>query len=128
VYDAEALAAHLDVDLDHGVCWACLSFVSFAMDGGDEREVRRQLRRMTPGLWTDGLDEQVLGALARANECGSSGAGEGLAEVQQKGGRSALARAVVRRLAEELNRREQRRRPVLEELIGRRREAQPELN
>ena len=59
------LAAHkiaLDLDLDvHdiGVCLACLSFVSLAIDSGDAREVRRWTNRMTPDLWAEGLEQPM---------------------------------------------------------------------
>jgi hypothetical protein len=77
---ADALARELDVDLDAGVCHACLGFVSFALDDGDPSEISRWIRRMTPDLWGDGLAEPALAAVRRACD-------------------------IVRRLAEELSRR-----------------------
>jgi hypothetical protein len=42
--NADEVAAALDLDLDDvPICLACLSFVSFAIDSGDEREIRRDL-------------------------------------------------------------------------------------
>jgi hypothetical protein len=61
---ADTLAAQLELSLD-GVCLACLSFVSFAVDRGDEREIRRQLYAMTPDPWADGLDASSLAAVLR---------------------------------------------------------------
>ena len=67
---AAALAAQLDLDLDDGICHACLSFVSHAIDRGDEREVSRWVRRMTPDLWEDGLDVQALAAARKGRDAG----------------------------------------------------------
>lgn len=109
---AEALAAQLDVGLD-GVCLACLSFISAALDGGDEADVRRWTRRMTPSLWDDGLDRQILDAVGRASDEGVPDADVALEELNRIGPRSGVARAVVRRLAEELARWERRSRQAM---------------
>lgn len=98
---AEALAAELELSLA-GVCLACLSFVSFAVDAGDEREIRRQVRAMTPDLWADGLDVTAFAALREACARGVPDAPAALAELRSVGAQSAVARAIVRRLAEEL--------------------------
>src|SRR5439155_13680260 len=99
---ADALATMLHLDLDTGICHACLSFVSFALDEGDPVEIARQLRRMTPDLWEDGLDAQALAAAEQACELGVPDAREALTDLQRHGGRSIVARAMVRKLAEEL--------------------------
>ena len=99
----------LEVDLDSGVCHACLSFVSFALDNGDPAEVVHWLRRMTPDLWADGLSGQVLAAVHRACERGVADAPAALADLERRGGRSPVARAIVRRLAEELSLRDRKR-------------------
>ena len=100
---ADAFAQELDVDLDAGICHACLSFVSFALDDDDPAEIARWLRRMTPDLWADGLSEQALAAVRRACERGIADAPAALADLERKRGRSSVARAIVRRLAEELS-------------------------
>lgn len=97
-----AIVAQLGLDLDDGICHACLSFVSFAVDSGDEREIRRQVRRMTPDLWHDGLDVQALAAVRAACAAGVPDADHALADLEARGGRSGVARAIVRRLAGEL--------------------------
>jgi hypothetical protein len=102
---ADALVTMLDLDLDAGICHACLSFVSFALDKGDPREISRELRRMTPDLWADGLAEPALSAVRRACETGVPDADAALADLERGGGRSSVARSIVRRLAEELSRR-----------------------
>jgi hypothetical protein len=124
---ADAVAAQLELSLD-GVCLACLSFVSFAVEDGDEREIRRQVRAMTPDLWDDGLDATSLAAVRAACRRGVRDGPAALAELQAVGAQSAVARAIVRRLAEELVRRtrferrlEERARPLLAR-------APPELN
>jgi hypothetical protein len=100
---ATALAEQLDVSLDVGICHACLSFVSLALDCGDEREVAREVRRMTPDLWSDGLAEPALDAARRACTAGVPHAEEALADLRLRGGRSVAARALVLRLAAELS-------------------------
>jgi len=95
----------LDLDLNAGICHACLSFVSFALDDGDPVEAARQVRRMTPDLWDDGLAEPALAAVRRACEVGAPDAEAALADLERRGGRSSVARSIVRRLAEELSRR-----------------------
>jgi hypothetical protein len=102
---ADALVSELDVDLDAGICHACLSFVSFALDSGDPTEIRHQIRRMTPDLWADGLAEPALAAVRRAIERGVPDADDALIDLARKGGRSSVARSIVLRLAEELSRR-----------------------
>lgn len=103
---ADALAALLDLDvMACGICHACLSFVSFALDRGDPGDVARQTRRMTPDLWAEGLAAPVLAALRSARDAGVADAAGGLADAERRGGRSGIARAVVRRLAADLSRR-----------------------
>jgi len=72
----DELAARLDLDVDDiGICLACLSFVSFAIDSGDTREIARATKKIAPDLWAEGLEQPVRMALKRA------GAREALAEV-----------------------------------------------
>lgn len=72
---AWALVDRLELDVDDsGVCKACLCFVAFALDTGDEADVRRQTF-----------------ALAEA-----------IAEIDVCGHRSAVVRPIVRRLGEQL--------------------------
>jgi hypothetical protein len=97
---AAKIARELDIDVDDiGICLACLSFVSFALDEGDPREIRRWTNQMTPDLWEEGLAQPARLALKRA------GATEALADVERNGGRSEVAKAIVRRLAADLSRR-----------------------
>ena len=125
---ADALATMLDLDLDGGICHACLSFVSLALDEGDPLETARQIRRMTPELWDDGLAEPALAAVRRACELGVPDAEAALADLERRCGRSSVARSIVRRLADELSRRT-RTEMRLERLArDRLRLAAPELN
>jgi hypothetical protein len=102
--NADAFARDLDLQLDDvPVCLACLSFVAFAIDTGDEREIRRWIREMTPNLWDDGLAVPVKLAVERAHRCGIHGARDALADLELHGSRSATARAIVRRLGEQLS-------------------------
>jgi hypothetical protein len=97
---ADKIARELDIDVDDiGICHACLSFVSFAIDDGDEREIRLWTNRITPDLWDEGLALPVKMALKRA------GATDALADVERNGARSSVAKAIVRRLAADLSRR-----------------------
>jgi hypothetical protein len=81
---AAAIAARLELDLDDGICHACLSFVSFAVDRGDEREIRRQVRAMTPDLWSDGLEKQVFAAVRGACDAGVTDSEQALADIEAK--------------------------------------------
>jgi hypothetical protein len=95
-----ALVAALGIGLDSsGVCPACLSFVAFELDDGDERRVAGQITSMAPNLWYEGLGESVRDALERAVLRGVPDAEEGLRELDHLVFRSRIFRAVVRRLA-----------------------------
>jgi hypothetical protein len=100
---AAALAERIDIPFD-GICLACLSFVSSAVHTGDEADVRLWVRRMTPDLWHDGLDEIALRHVGAA-AVDDAEAAEALADLERDGPRSAMARAIVlelgRRLASE---------------------------
>jgi hypothetical protein len=116
------------VDLDAGICYACLSFVAFALDEGDPVEIARQIRRTTPDLWEEGLAAPALAALRGACELGVPDAEAALGDLERRGGRSPVARSIVRRLAGELSRRT-RTEMRLETLARHRlRSAPPELN
>jgi hypothetical protein len=105
---AKGIASQLDLDLDDiPICLACLSFVSMAIDGGDERDVHGQLNRITPDLWAEGLAQPARLALGRARERGVAGAEAALADVEKRGGRSLTAQAIVYRLAADLSARAQ---------------------
>jgi hypothetical protein len=106
---AEALAAQLDLDVDDvAICHACLSFVSFAIDSGDEREVTSWTMRIAPDLWAEGLAEPVRMALRRARERGVPNAREAIRVVEEKGARNSVVHAIVRRLARDLSARAER--------------------
>jgi hypothetical protein len=99
-------ARGLDLDVGRtGICYACLSFVSFPLDDGDEHEAKVWARRMTPFIWEEGLAEPALAAVRRARDAGIPGAGACLADLEARGGRSVVARAIVLRLAADLMRR-----------------------
>jgi hypothetical protein len=99
-------ASGLDLDVGRtGICYACLSFVSFPLDAGDEREARSWARRMTPFIWEEGLAEHALEAVRKARDDGVAGAEACLADLEARGGRSVVARAIVLRLAADLTQR-----------------------
>lgn len=97
---AAALAERLEIPFD-GICLACLSFVSSAVHTGDERDIRVWVRRMTPDLWHDGLDEIALRYVGAA-AIDDAEAGVALADLRREGPRSAMARAIVLDLARRL--------------------------
>jgi hypothetical protein len=106
--EAAALAAELELDVDDlAICHACLSFVSLAIDAGDERKVAGSITQMAPDLWAEGLAQPVRIALRRARERGVANADEAIASVDKSGPRSQVARAIVRRLAADLSARAQ---------------------
>src|SRR3954453_477976 len=94
------LASTLDLDMNEvGICLACLTFVAYPLDGGDEREVRRNTLQFTPILWDEGLERPARSALERRRERGTKDAERTLADVDQAGPRTTIARAIVRVLA-----------------------------
>jgi hypothetical protein len=102
--NADAFARELDLCLDDvPICLACLSFVAFAVESGDELEIRRWTRKMTPDLWEEGLALPVKQAVERARRGGVPGASDAVADLERSGSHSAIARAIVLRLAEELS-------------------------
>src|SRR5262245_31927211 len=104
VRQLDRLAAALDLDVDRlPICLACLSFVSMAIDQGDERKIRGATVAMTPDLWAEGLELPAWTALEQARDRGVPLAAEGLADVAARGGRSRTARAIVRLLGEQLS-------------------------
>ena len=106
--ESAALAAALELDVDDvAICHACLSFVSFALDSGDDHEVACSITRIAPDLWAEGLALPVRLALERACERGVANAEEAIAAVERQGPRSQVARAIVRRLAADLSARAQ---------------------
>ena len=94
------LATTLDLDMHEvGICLACLTFVAFPLDCGDEREVRGRTLEFTPILWDEGLERPARRALERARERGVKDAERALADVDGAGPRTTIARAIVRVLA-----------------------------
>src|ERR1043165_6787544 len=101
---ADAFADRLDVGLDTGVCLACLGMVCMAMDSGNAAKIRGALRAMSPDLWMDGLAEPALAAVRAARGRGDPDAQAAREELERRGGRSTVAQAIVRHLAEKLRR------------------------
>jgi hypothetical protein len=91
----------LDLDLNSaGVCLACLTFVAFPLELGDERKARQEARRLTPILWEEGLELTVGLALETAKRDARPHARDAIDDVRCDGARSAVAHAIVWRLAE----------------------------
>jgi hypothetical protein len=103
--DAERLAAALDVSLaSRGVCPACLCEIAWERGHGDEREQRRAYADFAPNLWFEGLGETVRRALVVAAHDDVPGAAAALTDLEARSLRSGIFRAVVHRLADELDR------------------------
>jgi hypothetical protein len=106
--DADVLAAALDLDVDDiAICHACLSFVTLALDSGDDRKVASSITRFAPDLWAEGLALPVRLALERARKRGVANAEEAIAAVERRGPRSQVVRVIIRRLAADLSARAQ---------------------
>jgi len=125
---ADAFAGRLDVGLDTGVCLACLGMVCMTMDGGEPAKIRGSLRAMTPELWMDGLAEPALAAVRAARDRGDPDAQAALEELERRGGRSTVAHAIVRHLAEKLRRRVRSELTIEELARPRLRRSPPEWN
>jgi hypothetical protein len=103
---ARSFAARLEIDVRRAnVCLACLSFVSWPVGEGDEREALSWARKMTPDLWHEGLSEYALPLVAAARAEGVRDAEAAFADLDARGAQSAVARALVLRLADDLSRR-----------------------
>jgi hypothetical protein len=101
---ARRLAAALDLDVDDiPICLACLSFVSSALHDDDEPKIRGALVAFTPLLWDEGLAEPAYAAVERAAQRGIPDAAAALADLDARGPRTPIARAIVRRLASDLS-------------------------
>jgi hypothetical protein len=97
---AAPLSAKLSVGLgSHGVCYPCLGMV--ALEDHAERWV-------APTLWVEGLGLAVGAAVERAVELGLADAVEARDDLRARGCRSGIFRAMVRRLAGELEQETQR--------------------
>ena len=106
VAEAERLAGQLDIDVDDmGICLACHSVVSMAIDAGNTHKVRGAVQSMTPWLWEEGLELPARMALERARRHGVAHAAEALEEVRRLGARTPIARAIVHRLGRDLSER-----------------------
>ena len=100
---SDELAASLDLDVESsGVCLACLFFVSMPLADGDTAAARREARRLVADLWQDSLDARLTAALVRARDDGVPDAGAALDDIDSRGPRATVVRAVVLRLAAEL--------------------------
>lgn len=100
---ARELAEELEIDMHGaGVCLACLWFVAAAVDSGDEADARRTAAKFSPWLWEEGLALPLRRALERARVRGSHLAERAIADVDRRGGRSIVTKAVVRHLAEDM--------------------------
>jgi predicted HAD superfamily phosphohydrolase len=76
--------------------------------GRDDGSAGRTLRWVVTTLWAEGLGEPVGDALHGAVRRSVPGAREALRDFDERGPRSAIFRAVVRRLAEDLDEEVQR--------------------
>ena len=99
-----------------------------ALDFGGPGDVARELKRMTPDIWADGLSEVAMAVVRRSRDAGVPDANAALTDLEERGGRSAVARAIVQKLAEELARRVHTTARVEEAARGRSLLAPPEWN
>lgn len=98
--DAHVLASRLELDYATGpICLACLTFVSFPLDLGEELKARREAAALAPHFWEEGLEGSLRSALERASERGVERAAEAMRELDRLGPRSELVTAVVLQLA-----------------------------
>jgi hypothetical protein len=126
---ARAFVARLEVDVGRtSICYACLCIVSFPLADGDERQAQSEARKMTPILWDEGLREYALAAVRHAVQAGVAEAEAAFADLELNGGHSAVARALVLRLADDLTRRTRTELRLEKAARDRLRRAPPELN
>jgi hypothetical protein len=77
-------------------------FVAAAVESGDEADARRTTARFARWLWEEGLALPTRRALERARVRGSPLAERAIADVDSRGARSIVVKAVVRHLAEDM--------------------------
>lgn len=120
--------ARLDIGPDCGVCRVCLSTVAWTIRTGTPAQVRGLLCSMTPILWREGLAEVALAAARDAAAGDVPDAKAALSELEARGARSGVARAIVRHLAVELIRHLDVERQLAAQVRDRLRLAPPEWN
>jgi hypothetical protein len=97
------LAKTLEIGLRApGLCLACLLVVAYELESGNARGIAGAITFIAPNLWEEGFHAPVALALEQAARDGVPDADRALRDFEQRGVRSAIFRAVVRRLAEEL--------------------------
>jgi hypothetical protein len=95
------LVSGLELDfLTSGVCLPCLTLVAFPLDRGDERTARREARELAPVMWEEGLERATTVALEKAKRASVPHVQDALDDVSLDGARSAVAGAILWRLAE----------------------------
>jgi hypothetical protein len=100
---AERLAARLGLDFEAApICLACLTIVAFGDDS--PRAVQGRLVSVTRDLWVEGLREYATETLTAAMLHGDPDAQAALADLEDGGGSSPVARAMVLRLAQQMRR------------------------
>lgn len=96
------LVAALDLRLERvAICNLCLLQVSWALRGGDAKELRRALRYFVPLLWDEGLEEVLRHAVERAYAAGVSGADVATRDLARRGEHAWITESVVLDLAEQ---------------------------
>jgi hypothetical protein len=80
----------------------CLSLVAAELDRADGRAVAGRITMVASTLWVEGLGAVVRDAVERKARSGVADATDALCDLEARSFRSAIFRAVVRRLAREL--------------------------
>lgn len=100
---SKAIVTQLGLTLaETPVCLACLSVVAEDVRKNDDRSALSSAYEVTPMIWDEGLAEHALEAVRRGAEQGVEGADVALADLESRGSRSPVARAIVLRFAAEL--------------------------
>src|SRR3954451_19395739 len=104
MYPLSELARQLRVGLQSpGLCPACLGIVAMELESGGNRKIAGAITQIAPILWDEGFDVSVQVAIERAVRDGVPDAADAQRDFEKRGFRSTVFRAVVRRLAEELD-------------------------
>lgn len=121
------LVGRLDLSLDPPICLACLAFVAHELESSPQA-LTGAARRIAQEMWHEGLAEVARRALLPLADRDEADACAALADLEERRGRSVVARAIVIRLARLLDEDARRHAALVRRARERAEGVVPELN